>query len=194
MSASRTRRRCGQYGSTASVQIHHRRSAARPGRRYCEALFVSYSPRHAGLMYACAALGMLAGDTVTGRFVPPGWRERLAPWLRLLLGVPYLAFIASPPLPVAVAAATVASVGYAASLLLQERLMALTPGDLSGHAFGLQSSGMLAMQGVGAALAGAAAQWTSPATAMAIMAAASVTVTLALAPGLRPAALAAEAS
>jgi MFS family permease len=159
----------------------------------CEALFVSYSPRHAGLMYACTALGMLAGDTVTGRFIPPGWRERLGPWLRLLLGVPYLAFIASPPLPVAVAAATVASVGYAASLLLQERLMALTPGELSGHALGLQSSGMLAMQGVGAALAGAAAQWTSPATAMAIMAAASVTVTLALAPGLRPAALAAEA-
>jgi hypothetical protein len=102
-----------------------------------------------------------------------------------------VAFIASPPLPVAVAAVGVASVGYAASLLLQERLMALTPGELSGHALGLQSSGMLAMQGVGAALAGAAAQWTSPAAAMAIMAAASVTVTLALAPGLRPAAPAA---
>jgi hypothetical protein len=47
------------------------------------------------------------------------------------------------------------------------------------------------MQGVGAALAGAAAEWTTPAAAMAIMAAASVTVTLALAPGLRPAAPAA---
>ena len=55
-----------------------------------------------------------------------------------------------------------ASVGYSASLLLQERLMALTPDELSGHALGLHSSGMLTMQGVGAALAGAVAQLTSP--------------------------------
>ncbi len=64
--------------------------------------------------------------------------------------------------------------------------MALTPDELSGHALGLHSSGMLAMQGVGAALAGAVAQQTSPATAMAVMAAVSLAVTLALAPGLRP--------
>jgi hypothetical protein len=46
---------------------------------------------------------------------------------------------------------------------------------------------MLTMQGVGAAIAGAIAQQTSPSMAMAVMAAASVTVTLILAPGLRPA-------
>ncbi len=50
--------------------------------------------------------------------------------------------------------------------------MTLTPDKLSGHALGLHSSGMLAMQGVGAALRGAVAQQTSPATAMAAMAAA----------------------
>ena len=63
--------------------------------------------------------------------------------------------------------------------------MTLTPDELSGHALGLHSSGMLAMQGVGAALAGAIAQQTSAATAMAVMAAASPAVTVALAPGLR---------
>jgi hypothetical protein len=78
-----------------------------------------------------------------------------------------------------------ASVGYSASLLLQERLMALTPGELSGHALGLHSSGMLTMQGVGAAIAGVVAQRTSPGAAMAVTAAASVAVTLILAPGLR---------
>jgi hypothetical protein len=41
------------------------------------------------------------------------------------------------------------------------------------------------MQGVSAALAGAVAQLTSPATAITVMAAASVAVTLTLAPGLR---------
>ncbi|ADI06686.1 hypothetical protein SBI_03565 [Streptomyces bingchenggensis BCW-1] len=152
----------------------------------CESLFVPYAPRNAGLLLACAALGMLIGDTVTGRFVPPRWRERLGAPLRLLLAAPYLVFALHPALPLAVAAVTLASVGYAASLLLQERLMALTPEELSGHALGLHSSGMLTMQGVGAALAGAVAQHTSPATAMAVMAAASLAVTLALAPGLRP--------
>jgi MFS family permease len=152
----------------------------------CEALFVPYAPRHAGLLFASAALGMLAGDTLTGRFVPSRWRERLSPPLRLLLAAPYLIFALQPALPVAVAAVVLASVGYSASLLLQQRLMALTPGELSGHALGLHSSGMLAMQGAGAAVAGAVAERTSPGTAMAVMAVISVAVTVTLAPGLRP--------
>ena len=106
--------------------------------------------------------------------------------LRLLLAAPYLVFALQPALPIAVAAVVLASVGYSASLLLQHRLMALTPEELSGHALGLHSSGMLAMQGIGAAVAGAVAEQTSPGTAMAVMAAISVIVTLILAPGLRP--------
>lgn len=152
----------------------------------CESLYVSYAPRHAGLLLASAALGMLAGDTLAGRFVSRRWRERLGAPLRLLLAVPYLVFAVRPALPVAVCAVALASVGYSASLLLQERLMDLTPDELSGHALGLHSAGMLTMQGVGAALAGAVAQRTSAATGMAVMAAVSVAVTLALAPGLRP--------
>ena len=151
----------------------------------CESLFVSYDPRHAGLLFAAAALGMLAGDTAAGRFVPSRWRERLAAPTRLLLAAPYLIFVFRPALPVALAAVTLASVGYCATLMLQQRLMALTREDLSGHALGLHSSGLLGMQGVGAALAGAVAEQTSPATAMTVMAVASVAVTLALSPGLR---------
>ena len=154
----------------------------------CESLFVAYAPRHAGLLFAFAALGMLIGDTVTGRFISAGWRDRLGAPLRLLLAAPYLLFALHPALALAVTVVVLASIGYSATLLLQQRLMALTPNELSGHALGLQSSGMLAMQGVGAALAGAVAQRTSPSAAMAVMAAASVAVTLALAPGLRPAA------
>ena len=152
----------------------------------CESLFVAYAPRHAGLLFASAALGMLAGDTLAGRFVPHRWRERLGAPLRLLLAAPYLIFILHPALPLAVAAIVLASIGYSATLLLQQRLMALTPDELSGHALGLHSSGMLAMQGIGAVLAGTVAQQASPATAMAVMAAVSVTVTLILVPRLRP--------
>lgn len=151
----------------------------------CESLYVAYAPAHAALLFASAALGMLAGDVLTGRLLPPGWRERLGAPLRLLLAVPYLVFLLDPPLPVAVAAVVLASVGYSASLLLQERLIALTPRELSGQALGLQSSGVLTMQGVGAAVAGGVAEAASPGTAMAVMAAASVAVTLSLAPHLR---------
>ncbi|MGY0022422.1 MFS transporter [Streptomyces sp. cg35] len=151
----------------------------------CEALFVPYDPAHAGLLLAAAALGMLAGDTLAGRFVPARLRGRLGAPLRLLLAAPYLVFAVRPALPVAAFAVACASVGYAASLLLQERLVALTPDELSGHALGLHTAGMLSAQGIAALLAGALAQVTSPATAMTALAAGSLAVTLALAPGLR---------
>lgn len=106
--------------------------------------------------------------------------------LLLLLAAPYAVFALRPPLPAAVAAVALSALGYAASLLLQERLMDLTPGHLAGHALGLHTSGMLTMQGVGAALAGTAAELTSPPTAMAVIATASTAVTLALARGLPP--------
>ncbi|MDQ0812843.1 hypothetical protein QFZ63_004557 [Streptomyces sp. B3I7] len=69
-------------------------------------------------------------------------------------------------MPVAVACAALASVGFGASLLQQDRPMALTPPDLTGHALGLHSAGMPTPQGLSAAAAGTLAQLSSPATAM----------------------------
>ncbi|MEU6846989.1 MFS transporter [Streptomyces sp. NPDC046716] len=152
----------------------------------CEALFVPYDTAHAGMLLASAALGMLGGDILTGRFLPARLRARLGAPLRLLLAVPYLLFGVRPSLPVALAAVAVASLGFSASLLLQERLVALTPDELGGHALGLHTAGMLTMQGVGALLAGTLAQFVSPAAAMVVLAVLSVAVTLALGPGLRP--------
>ena len=152
----------------------------------CESLFVPYAPRHAGLLFVSAAAGMLAGDTLAGRFIPYRWRQRLGAPLRVVLAGPYLIFAARPALPAAVAVVVIASVGYCASLLLQEHLMALIPDEVSGQALGLASSGMLAMQGAGAFAAGTVAQLSSPGTAMAAMATVSLAVTLILAPGLRP--------
>ena len=150
----------------------------------CEALFVPYAPRAAGALFVAAAIGMLAGDTALGRFVPTTWRRRLISPLRLLLAVPYLLFAVHLPTPLAAVAVCVASVGYGASLLLQDRLIALTPDALRGHALGLHTSGMLAMQAVGATIAGLIAEHVSPASAMTILALASVVTTVALTPRL----------
>jgi hypothetical protein len=146
----------------------------------CESLYVSYAPHAAGTLFACAALGMFAGDVTVGRLVPPALRPRLGAPLLLLLAAPYLLFALEPGVPLAAVAVTIASVGFGASLVQQERLMALVPDELSGHALGLHSAGMLTLQGVSASLAGTVAQLTSPATGMTVMATASLAVTLAL--------------
>ncbi|MGY0021006.1 MFS transporter [Streptomyces sp. YJ-C3] len=146
-----------------------------------DSLYVSYAPAAAGTLYAFGALGMFVGDLAVGRLVPPAVRCRLATPLRLLLAAPYLFFVLRPGVALSAVAVTVASVGFAASLVLQERLLSLTPDDLTGQALGLHATGMAALQGIGAVLAGTLAQLASPATAMTLMAAGSVTVTLFLA-------------
>ncbi|MEU3370073.1 MFS transporter [Streptomyces sp. NPDC006711] len=147
----------------------------------CESLFVPYAPGRAGLLFAASAIGMLAGDTVSGRFLSARWRRRLPLPLLLVLAAPYPLLARHPPLTVAVVAVSLGSIGYGASLLQQERLLEQVPDELTGQALGLHSCGMLTCQGVGAALAGVVAQRASPGTAMAVTATASVCVTLALA-------------
>ena len=146
----------------------------------CESLYVPYAPDHAGLLFAGAALGMFVGDVTVGRFLPPRVRQRFGIPLLLLLAAPYLVFALRPGVPVAAVVVAVASIGFGASLVQQERLMSLTPPELSGHALGLHSAGMLTMQGVSAAVAGAVAQLTSAGVAMVVMAVASMAVTVSL--------------
>ncbi|MFD5297706.1 MFS transporter [Streptomyces mutabilis] len=146
----------------------------------CESLYVSYDPRAAGTLFACAALGMLAGDVTVGRLLPARLRPRLGVPLLVLLATPYLALFLRPPLPLTAVLVALASVGFGASLVQQERLVTLTPDELTGHALGLHSAGMLTAQGLAATLAGTVAQFTSPATAMTAMAVASLAVTLTL--------------
>jgi hypothetical protein len=150
-----------------------------------EALFVSYARTAAGILFTADALGMLAGDAIMGRWMPARWRRRLVTPLRMLLAAPYLLFALHPAVPAAVVLVGLASAGFSAGLLLQERLIALTPESVRGHALGLHSSGMLTMQGVAALLAGTLAGLMPTGQAMAVMAAASLAVTLALTPALR---------
>jgi len=151
----------------------------------CEALFVPYAPGHAGLLLMASAAGMLAGDLTAGRLLSPPWRARLITPARCLLAAPYLVFALGPELPVAVIVVAVASVGYSAGLMLQDRLVTLTPPELRGQALGLHSSGLLTMQAVGATLAGTLASTLAIDTTMAVLAVASLLITAVLTPGLR---------
>ncbi|MFC8373903.1 hypothetical protein ACFUIT_39185 [Streptomyces sp. NPDC057239] len=144
----------------------------------CEALFIPYAPDHAGVLLAAGSAGMLLGDLTVGRLLTAERRRRCAFALRLLLAAPYLLFVLHPPLPVATAAVFVASAGFAATLPLQERLLTLTPDPVRGQVQGVESAGRMTWQGIGAALAGGAAQYLTPAVTITALAAVSVTVTV----------------
>ena len=156
----------------------------------CEALYIPFAGQQAGYLLAATAAGMLGGDVVVGRFVPHRVRDRLVNPLRFLLAVPFLAFWWQPSIGAAMALGLVAAVGYADSLPLQERLVAHTPDDTLGQALGLRAAGLGAGQAVGALLAGTTADLLGVGSeaagqAMAVMAAASLLVSVALVPGLR---------
>ncbi|MEO9151242.1 MAG: hypothetical protein ABI243_02485 [Lapillicoccus sp.] len=152
----------------------------------CEALFLPFGgATGAGYLFAVTAAGMLLGDVLMGRVVAPERRDRLIEPLRLLLALPYLGFLLSPSLPVAMVLGFVASIGYSASLPLQERLVGATDASNRGQVFGLASTGLMVGQAVGAAIGGAVAVVLAPAHAIVVLAATSVVVTVALTPGLR---------
>ncbi|MEU9145945.1 MFS transporter [Streptomyces sp. NPDC048349] len=151
----------------------------------CEALFISFDPEHAGTFLAAGSAGMLLGDLIVGRLLTADRRRRCAFALRLLLAVPYLLFALHPPVLLAAVAVFAAGAGFAATLPLQERLLELTPDPVRGQVQGVESAGRMTWQGIGAALAGGAAQYLGAGTAITVLAAASVAVTLASAVGGR---------
>ncbi|HEX6150919.1 hypothetical protein [Nocardioides sp.] len=156
----------------------------------CEALFIPFAGEQAGYLLAATAAGMLTGDVVVGRFLPHHVRDRLVNPLRFLLAVPFLAFWFDPSIWVAMALGLVAAIGYADSLPLQERMVAHSPENALGQMLGLRAAGLRAGQAVGALIAGTAADLLgvgpeAAGQAMALMAGASILVSLMLVPGLR---------
>lgn len=128
-----------------------------------EAVFVPYltelgSPSGAGLVLAATAAGMGLGNLVVGRFVSPAGRERLVFPLMLLSGVPLVAFAARPGVAVAAVLAAAGCACLAYNLGLQRPFVDAVPPDRLGQAYGLQNSGVMTAQAVGAMLVGALAE------------------------------------
>ncbi|MGN9810524.1 MFS transporter [Micromonospora sp. BQ11] len=134
----------------------------------------------AGVLLMAGAFGMLVGDLLVGRFVAPARRERWTPWLAVLLGVPMLVFVARPALWPAAVLFTVSTAGFAYQLGLARRFLDAVPEARRGQAFGLLSTGMMAVQGGAAAGAGALTEVLAPGVVMALSGAASLVCTLAL--------------
>ncbi|MFD0568468.1 hypothetical protein ACFQ0T_03240 [Kitasatospora gansuensis] len=86
---------------------------------------------------------------------------------------------------VAVLVVFAASVGFAATLPLQEQLLELTPDQVRGQVQGVESAGRMTWQGLGAAIAGGAAQYLGPAVAITAVAVVSLAVTIASRPAVQ---------
>lgn len=151
----------------------------------CEAVYIPYAHADAGYLFSTTAAGMLLGDVVIGRFVSETTRQHLLLPLRMLLAAPFLVFFLYPPIVLAALLGGLAAIGYAASLPLQERLVAAIDPDTKGQAFGLLSTGIMIGQAAGALVIGAIADIVGAGTAMTIAALLAIVTSLMLMPALR---------
>jgi MFS family permease len=149
-----------------------------------EALLVAYSAERGfplatvGLLLACSPVGMLVGQFAIGRLVPPPLRTTLVGPLILLLGVPPALFAFNPPLVVCAALMVASGAGFSYSLGLQRAFLDAVPEANRGQAFGLLSTGLMTLQGVGPVVFGAVAQVSHARWAVALAGVATVATAL----------------
>ena len=124
--------------------------------------------------------GMLLGDLLVGRFCAPGTRTRLAFPLAAAMGVPLLALVFRPPLPLACLALLACGAGFAYQIGIQQAFLDSLPEGRRGQGFGLATTGTMGGQGLTPALAGALAGAVGAAAAMAVAGAATALTALAL--------------
>jgi hypothetical protein len=140
----------------------------------------------AGLILATAAGGMLTGEFLVARLIPPATRERLTPWLALVLGIPLTIFLIRPGVVLAAITMALAAAGFSYQLGLARRFLEAVPEARRGQAFGLAGTGLMTLQGLAMAAAGGLADVLTPGAVMALAGIASLTATLTLWRTLRP--------
>jgi len=151
-----------------------------------ESLIVPYAGslgRPAGAaspLLAAVPAGMLLGDVIVGRYCRPRTRQRLSFPLAAVMGVPLLAFACRPPLPLAAVALVACGFGFGYGLGLQQAFLDSLPSRLRGQAFGLNSTGAMAGQGLIPPAAGALASAFGAGAAMAVAGTATIAAALAL--------------
>jgi predicted MFS family arabinose efflux permease len=131
-------------------------------------------------LLAAVPAGMLLGDVIVGRFCRPRTRQRLAFPLAAMMGAPLLALAFRPPLPVAGAALFACGLGFAYALGVQQAFLDSLPARLRGQAFGLNSTGAMAGQGLFPMTTGGLAAALGAGVAMATAGAATILAALAL--------------
>jgi MFS family permease len=115
-----------------------------------------------GLLMAATPVGTVIGALVLIRLIPPSRRLGLIGWLAMLACAPLIGSAARPPLPMVLVLWGVAGVGGCYQVIAAAAFLQRLPDAGRGAAFGFASSGLLAAQGLGFLVGGAAAQAFGP--------------------------------
>ncbi len=141
----------------------------------------------AGVVLACIPAGMFVGNFVVTRVVAPRTRERAVPLLVALLGLPLVPFAFGVNPLVAAALMAVLGAGFAFGVGLQGRFRDALPDDSTGQAFGLLSTGLMTLQGVGPLVFGGLTEVVPVGLAMALAGVATLGTAVWIAVAVRPA-------
>ncbi|MFF5259603.1 MFS transporter [Actinomadura viridis] len=140
------------------------------------------------VLLACVPAGMMAGNLVAGRMLAPATRERLVVPLMVVFGAPLLPLAAVLPVGAAAALLAVTGAGFAYELGIQRRFVEAVPEGARGQAFGLLSTGVMTLQGVGPVVFGGLAEVAGVGWSVAAAGAATMLTALWLRGGLGSAA------
>jgi predicted MFS family arabinose efflux permease len=157
-----------------------------------ESLLIPYATlRHypdgvAGLILGCIPAGMFLGNLVVTRALTPQARERAVAPLVGVLGLPLLWFAFDLPPVVAGLLMALLGCGFAFGLGLQGPFRDALPDDARGQAFGLLSTGLMTLQGIGPLVFGVLTEVMPVGAVMALAGVATLGVAGWLTVALRP--------
>ncbi len=134
-----------------------------------------------GLLMAAMPTGTVLGAFAFSRFVAPTGRLHAMGWMAMLSCAPLIGCAMRPPLAVVLALWILAGVGGAYQLAANAAFVQCVPANRRGQAFGLVQSGLLAAQGIGILIGGAAAQALGPEPVVALAGAAGLSMAALLA-------------
>lgn len=138
------------------------------------------SPALVGWWLVALPIGIIAGDFAGVRLLGAAQQRRAMAPAALASFIPYLVFSLGPSIPLAMALLVLSGAGSLYALGLDARVRDAAPPQLFARTMTVSTGGLMALQGIGFALAGAIAQGTGPAAAITIAGACGLAVTIAL--------------
>jgi hypothetical protein len=115
----------------------------------------------AGALFTGYAAGTVLGELVAARFTPTTRRRLVVPLL-IAGQVPAIAFLAEPSVAVAAVLLAISGAGYAFNQAIDPMILATVDPAYRGRLFTVQTSGLMAVQGLSIALAGLIGTFLKP--------------------------------
>jgi len=134
----------------------------------------------AGALFTGYSAGTVLGELVAARFTPSARRRLVVPLL-LTTQLPAIAFVAEPSIPIAAVLLAISGAGFAFNQGVDPLILQEVDPSYRGRLFTVQTSGLMAIQGVSIALAGAVGTILAPNLTIAAAGLLGTTTTLLLA-------------